>query len=123
MALKIFFLQASDINQHFLWSRLAGERRDRHSLPRLSFMAFLGYWVWFRLPNVGCVFSNGAVARKLSGACYVQNRFMCPCAGISIQRAEPFMRLAIRRKVRQVHVVIAITRDRRDKGVKPRRLL
>jgi len=37
-----------------------------------------------------------------------QNRFVRPCAQDRIQRAEPFMRLAIRRKVRQVHVVIAI---------------
>src|SRR5258708_36866424 len=96
MALKIFFVQASDINQHFLRSRLAGERRDRHSLPRLSFIGFLGYWVWFRLPNVGCVFSNSAVARKLSGTCYVLNRFMCPCPGMSVQLTNPCMAWARR---------------------------
>src|SRR4029077_4237095 len=67
----------------------------------------LGYWVWYRLPNVRCIFGDGAVARKSSGACYVQNRFVRPCARIGIQRTEPFMCLAIRRKVCQVHVVIA----------------
>src|SRR5258708_20203350 len=77
----------------------------------MSLIVFLGYWVWFRLPNVGCIFSNGAVARKLPRACYVQNRFVRPCARIGIQCAEPFMRLAIRREVRQVYIVIAVGQE------------
>src|SRR4029077_9839251 len=72
---------------------------------------FLGYRVWYRLPNVRCIFSNRAVARKFPGARYIQNRFVRPRARIGIQRTEPFVRLTIRRKVCQVHIVIAVGQE------------
>ena len=37
---------------------------------------------------------------------------MRPCAGIGIQCAEPFVRLAVGGQVRQVHIVIALGQER-----------
>src|SRR5215468_10712253 len=72
---------------------------------------FLRYWTWFYLPDVARVFSNGAVARKLSGARNVQNRFPGPLGRICIERADRFLCPAIRRQVRQMHVVVAVRQE------------
>ena len=55
---------------------------------------------WFRLPNLGRILGNSAVARKLATAGDVQNGSFGPRAGITIQRAEPVLRLAIRCQIR-----------------------
>src|SRR5260370_35261172 len=77
---------------------------------------FLEHWAWFHLPNLACVFRNRAIARKLPGAGDVQNCFLRPCAGFGIERTEPFLCLAIRGQVRQVHVVIALGQKRIAQG-------
>jgi hypothetical protein len=51
---------------------------------------------------------NGAIARDLSGAGNVQDGFSRPLGTIAIKIADPILRLNIRRKVRQVHVMIAV---------------
>ena len=59
---------------------------------------------------------NGAVARKLPGAGYIQDCFARPRARIGIQPAEPLLRLAVGGQVGQVHVVITVGQKRIAQG-------
>src|SRR5580700_5327928 len=77
---------------------------------------FLGYWAWFHLPNLACVFRNRAIARKLPGAGDVQDCFLRPSAGFGIERAEPFLCLAIRGQICQVYIMIALSQKRIAQG-------
>src|SRR5207247_1646009 len=62
----------------------------------------------FRVPNLGGVLRNGAVARKLSGAGYVQNRLTHPSVRVCVELAEPLIGIEIRPEIRQKHVVVAM---------------
>src|ERR1700722_5372614 len=81
-----------------------------------SGIVFLQYWAWFHLPNIACVFRNRAIARKLSGAGDVQDCFLRPCTGFGIERAEPFLCIAIRAQVREIHIVIALGQEHIAQG-------
>src|SRR6266849_465744 len=87
------------------WAQVC--RREARVPVHRPWALFLRYGTWFRLPDFGCVFVNGAVARKFSGTGHVQDRLLRPWRRIGIQYAEPFVRLAIGSQVRQVHIVIA----------------
>src|SRR6266536_207302 len=87
------------------WTQVC--RRAARVLVHRPWALFLRYGTWFRVPDFGCVFVNGAVARKLSRTGHVQDRLLRPCPRIGIQCAQPFVRLAIGGQVRQVHIVIA----------------
>src|SRR5262249_28174873 len=90
----------------FPWALVS--RPAARSPAPLRQSVFLGYGAWFRLPDLGCILVNRAVARELSGTGHIQNGFLRPGGAIGIKIPEPVLSLTIRPEIRQVHVVIAI---------------
>src|SRR6478672_8080995 len=85
----ILALQLRQIDEHFLGSRLASEWRCSHlSYPLISPVetsSVQSHGARFHLPDVGCIFSDRAVAGKFSRAGHVQNRLPRPAVGVGIQ--------------------------------------
>src|SRR5215813_7420326 len=63
-------------------------------------------------PDVGGVFRDGAVARKLSGVANIQDGFPGPCLGLAIQLSHLLLCTSVGREIGQVHVMIAVREER-----------
>ena len=73
--------RAGQVDQHRLAARASRQRRQRGG--------FYDHWTWSRLPDVGRVLGNRAVAGEFAGARHVQDGLAGPCIGVGVQRAEP----------------------------------
>src|SRR5215475_7487175 len=78
----------------------------------------LEYRAGFDVPNLGRVLGNGAVARKFSGAGDIQNGLARPSVRIRIEFAKPPIRIEIGFKISQMHVVVAMHKQRIMNGGK-----
>jgi len=76
------------------------------------------FWDWtrFYVPDLFCVFRNGAIARELSRARDIQDRPARPFVAIGIQCAELFVGLKIGPQICQVHIVIAVLQQHVSQG-------
>src|SRR3954451_6831681 len=77
------------------------------SVKWVFFRITSGHWAWFRIPDLGRVLRDGAVAGELAGAGDVHDDLASPLIRVAIQLKQPLVRLKVGRKVRQVHVVVA----------------
>src|SRR3979490_1090437 len=59
------------------------------------------------VPDLSCVFGDGAVAGEPAGRCYVQDRLMRPSVPISVKLENSSVGLEVGTQVCKVHVVVA----------------
>src|SRR5579884_50988 len=60
------------------------------------------------MPDLRCVLANGAVARELAHACYVQHRSARPALLIAEVALRVFVRLDVRAEIGEMEVAVAI---------------
>src|SRR6266446_5004522 len=92
------------------------------SLPARGEIAIRVVLLWHRarfgVPNLRGVLGDRAVARKFPGAGDIQNGLARPFAGVRIELAQPLIRVEIGSEIRQMHVVIAMRKQRIMNGTK-----
>ena len=62
---------------NFLWSFLSGAETPM----------FLGHWARLDLPDLGCIFGDGAIAGKFPGGRHIQNSLAGPFVRVGIALA------------------------------------
>src|SRR5271166_5925404 len=67
-----------------------------------------GHRTWFRIPDLGGVLGDRAIARKLAGTGHVQDSLARPRVVVRVKLAEPLVRIEIGFEVRQMHVVVPL---------------
>src|SRR5260370_41013080 len=77
---------------------------------------FASSFLWdrarFRGPDLGRVLGDGAIAGELPGAGDIQNRFVRPRIALCVEFAKPLIRIEVRFEVGEVHVVVAMLKQR-----------
>src|SRR5215813_661880 len=75
------------------------------------------------VPDLRCVFPDGAVAGKAVRASYIDNRFAGPTIRVRIKLSDLALSLQIRFEVGQMHIVVAVIQERVPDRAKDPRLV
>src|SRR5919201_5390744 len=79
------------------------------------------HWTGLRLPDVGGVLRDGAVAGELAGVAHIEDRLAHPRVGLCVQGADLFLGLDVCRQVGEVPIVVAVREEHvPDRGKDPR---
>src|SRR5260370_24886591 len=77
---------------------------------------FASSFLWdrarFRVPDLGRVLGDGAIAGELPGAGDIQNRFVPPRIALCVEFAKPLIRISVRSAVGVVQVVVDMLKQR-----------
>src|SRR5215469_129058 len=65
-----------------------------------------------RIPDLGGILGNRAVARKFAGAGNIYDGLARPSVGVGVQLSQPVVRLEVGFTVCQVHVVVSVGQQR-----------
>jgi hypothetical protein len=76
-----------------------------------------------RAPDLRGVFRNGAVGRKLSRACDIENAFLGPIVRRAIELGNPLIGLKVGAQVGEVHVIVAVGEERAAQWLEDSRLV
>src|SRR6266478_1386721 len=77
----------------------------------------------FRVPDLGRVLGDCPVAGELAGAGDIQNCFARPSIAVCVEFAKTLIRIKIGLEVRQMHVVVAMRKQRVVNGSENPRLI